>query len=258
MIEKLMRWTFASVLMLVMFLAGPVAGILALTVEPQQRLEVQRVVDKVPSFQSPLLHLVQEPGQDAIVPPASDDAVDAVPTTPAQEVVVEYGNWVQTLLKPIRDLGLALIPFIGMYLLSMLPNLVRLVFPAARVNELLSAAWMNAFNSVDTKFAGKSVTVKITNDILRQMAVYTLSQAPLLAKQVADNFPALLQKLVSRIPGEWVPAGWTFEQALEQVTPAAVREAAAAQGVGKNVDKFFKKEEGFDAAIKRGFGLFAA
>lgn len=240
--QRFLNYAVGVLIVATLTLAGPVSlGLALYTDGPLKRAEISAV--KPPQLEpvigispEPLLWPVQDPVPGVTVP----EATEAVPVTPSQEVVVEWGNWVEILLKPIQDAALALIPLVALWIMSKLPGVVRLVLPANRINDLLEKAVISALASVRGATQGKTLSVQVTNDVIRQVIIYALAQAPHLVGSLGDNLPALIQKALARLPEHAkVPVGFTIEEAVKKVTKESVLKKAKEQGVADKIKGYF-------------------
>lgn len=228
MFGKLLDRVLVGLLALTLVLAGPVALGLALTLGSPSAKVVQ-VSDALSPIQSNLLLYVQEATPE---PDAAAGASDAVAVTPNQEVVIEWGNWVQTLLKPIKDAIYVILPMVALLILRQLPGWIQVFVPRQRVNDMLFSAAQSALASVEKAAQGKKLTVTVTNNVLRQMAIYMISTAPELVKITAENLPTLLQKALFALPQfATVDPAFSLEKAVKAVTEESVVKTAKGQGI---------------------------
>jgi hypothetical protein len=231
MVEKFFDRACVGLLALTLVLAGPVAFGLALT-EGNPPAEVVETSQLLLVQDTPATTPVGGSGATT-APPAAAEAQDAVPVTPQQEVVIEWGNWVQTLLKPIKDAIYVVLPVAAWLIIRQIPAWMQIFLPRQRINDLLLSAAQSALAGVENAAKGKKLTIPVTNDVIRQMAVYIISTtAPDLAKAAAANLPVLLQKALFALPVfAEIPPGYSLEEAVKSVTKESIKKTAQAQGV---------------------------
>lgn len=248
MLQRLSEWAVGALMLLVLIAVGPVAGTLALTgysapVSGPSRVQVQPrisdISDRMQNADNAYLQLIQS----APTPPAASEPTDTVPVTDSQKVTIEWGNWVKVLLEPLQAAGLAIAPLLGSWILLQIPAWARVFIPASRVNQLVENAVKSALASVSGAAAGKTLTIPVTNAVVRQAVIYMLAQAPDVIGTLRDSLPALIQKVLARLPDQAkVPPGYTIDKAIKDVTAKSV--VAAAKKQGSTVEDPVKKHLG--------------
>lgn len=177
---------------------------------------------------------------------AADPMQGSVPLTNNQEVVVQWGQWVGLGLSALQQAALAIIPTIVAvvmtYLAVQFPWL-SLFIPRERVNEAITNAVKSAISGVNGASVGKKLTIPVTNDIVRQAIIYLIAQVPGMVRMLGDNLPALVQKIMARLPDHaTVPAGYTTDGAIKDVSLKSIEDKAKEQDV--SISDQIKKQLG--------------
>lgn len=111
-------------------------------------------------------------------------------------VTVPWGDWVAGVLSYLRDGVIAIVvAMIGLLAKNLSPG-IRDMILAARVEQLLTRAADYGVAAVAGAVKGKTLDVRVTNEVLEKAAEYAVANAPALAEKLGATLrPKLLARL---------------------------------------------------------------
>ena len=126
----------------------------------------------------------------------------AVPAL-AADVTVPWGDWLASALVSVRDGVIALVVALIGVLAKQLSPAIRDVLFAAKVEQLLARAADYGIVAVAGAVKGKTMDVKIANEVIAEAINYAIATAPDLAARLGDNLrPKIVARLAPYLPAE--------------------------------------------------------
>jgi hypothetical protein len=138
----------------------------------------------------------------------------AVPAL-AADVTVPWGDWLAGALVSVRDAVIALVVALIGVLAKQLSPAIRDVLHTAKVEQLLSRAADYGIVAVAGAVKGKTMDVKIANEVIAEAMNYAVANAPELAARLGNN---LRPKIVARL-APYLPAEADAKALKAEVTP---------------------------------------
>lgn len=111
-------------------------------------------------------------------------------------VTVPWGDWLGLTLANFRDLVIAgVVGLVGIIAKRMSPAIADMIL-AARVEQLLTRAADYGIAAVAGATKGRTIDVKVTNEVLEKAAEYAIANAPALVEKLGATLrPKLLARL---------------------------------------------------------------
>jgi len=111
-------------------------------------------------------------------------------------VTVPWGDWVSGVLAAAREFFAYGLAALVAWAARRLPAQIGDIILAARVEQLLTRAADYGIAAVAGAVKGKTLDVKVTNEVLERAAEYAIENAPALAGKLGDTLrPKLLARL---------------------------------------------------------------
>jgi hypothetical protein len=119
----------------------------------------------------------------------------------AADVVVPWGDWLSATLSYAREIIIAGVGAVFLWLVRSLPKQIGDIITAMRLEQLLTRAVDYGIAAVDGAAKGKVLTVPVTNSVIAEAVNYAVRSAPALADRFADTLRA---KILARLSAQGV------------------------------------------------------
>jgi len=133
----------------------------------------------------------------------------------AADVSVPWGDWLAGALAYVRDAVIAVVVALIGLLAKQLSPAIRDVLLAAKIEQLLTRAADYGIAAVAGAVKGKTMDVKIANEVIAEAMNYAIANAPDLAGRLGDT---LRPKIVARL-APYLPAEADAKALKAEVTP---------------------------------------
>lgn len=121
----------------------------------------------------------------------------------AADVVIPWGDWLGLALTYLREIVIAAVSAVFLWLIRRLPTQIAELITAMRLEQLLARATDYAIAAVAGAAKDKTMSVQITNQVIAEAVSYAVRSAPSLADKFADSLRA---KILARLADKAVLA----------------------------------------------------
>lgn len=163
--------------------------------------------------------------------PAAFSFAQAVPAPDV--VAVPYGDFVSTILDYVTPILLG----VSMWAFRFVPGRIRAILMTMQVEQLLTRAISFGINSVREATKDKTLTIDVSNAVLREALGYALLHGGPIIKKFMGKPEDIAEKLWARLPVEAEVAKPNFGAlAVETVVAIETRQPERAEKASVTVD----------------------